>query len=397
MTQINLLVRVGLASTLWLSLGPCSSSCVQAFGARLVRPWELETKFTSMISSATIHNPSWTALSRKTTHQKRLVRIQTQSNDNDPGVPQEENQKEIISSSSSSSSSAESLSTTPPSFSLATSSNASLAATTAVKNIPKNINGAAAAVAVPTVLSSIGPLWTLVRPSNFPGIVLFHMLGVHLALSASNKSLSYWSTLLQQPSMWLVLAALILTSSTSMVVNDYYDAKLGRDVDTDKALAAGKIPLATARRFLRYLYGVALVVTCALPGLSTRLAVLMGLLLTYFYTQSLKPVTWLKNVVCASLIALAPVTSGSAALHLVHANPAAAGWQVASVPALWRLTASLFCGILGREIMMDCNDVENDAKAHVQTLPVVHGRRYVLQHASNMVGPQECTLTMCAH
>jgi 1,4-dihydroxy-2-naphthoate octaprenyltransferase len=82
----------------------------------------------------------------------------------------------------------------------------------------------------------MGPLFQLVRPANFPGIVLFHMMGVYLALSGNivSKGLGmnwplYWKILLKEPTMWLVLAALMLTSSTSMVVNDYYDAKLGRD------------------------------------------------------------------------------------------------------------------------------------------------------------------------
>jgi 4-hydroxybenzoate polyprenyltransferase len=54
-------------------------------------------------------------------------------------------------------------------------------------------------------------------------------------------------------------------------------------------------------------------------------------------------------------------------------------WTAATgmiLPRLWRLTATLFFGILGREIMMDCNDVENDGRANVLTVPVVHGRRF---------------------
>jgi 4-hydroxybenzoate polyprenyltransferase len=36
----------------------------------------------------------------------------------------------------------------------------------------------------------------------------------------------------------------------------------------------------------------------------------------------------------------------------------------------------LFFGILGREITMDCNDVENDRAVGVRTIPVVHGPVY---------------------
>jgi 4-hydroxybenzoate polyprenyltransferase len=265
--------------------------------------------------------------------------------------------------------------------------------------------------------TNMGPLFQLVRPANFPGIVLFHMMGVYLALLGSIGTISkgavnmnwtlYWNILLKEPTMWLVLAALLLTSSTSMVVNDYYDAKLGRDdvgvvtnvngdingvvnqMINNHPLAQGRVSLPTARRFLSYLYGAALVTLACLPGVHVRLSVVLGLILTYFYTQSLKPVTWVKNVVCASLIALSPLTSGMAALTVMqqHANQQAVvggdantmlAWTATGMilPRLWRLTATLFFGILGREIMMDCNDVENDGRANVRTVPVVHGRRF---------------------
>jgi 4-hydroxybenzoate polyprenyltransferase len=312
--------------------------------------------------------------------------------------------------------------------------------------------------------SNMGPLFQMVRPANFPGIVLFHMMGVYLALlSGTGRAAStigtigigtastststavmnwtlYWNVLLKEPTMWLVLAALVLTSSTSMVVNDYYDAKLGRDsvnvatatdTDTDADTAAnssnvngdtaisssndvhemlnhhqhhqhhhhpladGRISFLTARHFLSYLYGAALITLACLPGVHVRLSVVVGLLITYFYTQSLKPVTWVKNVVCASLIALSPLTSGMAALTVIQqgtlqhqslwtaATAAATATATTGMllPRLWRLTATLFFGILGREIMMDCNDVENDGRANVLTVPVVHGRRFASQVA----------------
>lgn len=215
------------------------------------------------------------------------------------------------------------------------------------------------------------------------------MVGVRLALQSTSASKLYWGTLLHGK-MWLVLAALLLTSSTSMVVNDYYDAKLGRDVADTKALVHGDVSLQTARRFLSYLYGVALLLMCVLPGVETRLAVVVGLMLTYFYTQSLKPVTWLKNVVCAALIALSPWTSGAAALHVTaFGSTPAAIWMV---PSVWRLTGMLFFGICGREILMDCNDVVVDEAANVQTVPVVHGRRF----ASRVAAAVTAIMAMCS-
>lgn len=227
----------------------------------------------------------------------------------------------------------------------------------------------------PTVRSSLGLLFRMTRPENFPGVVLFHMVGIRLALQRTPFASHYWRILLREPTLWITLVVLLLTSSTSMVVNDYYDAKLGRD-DTSKhkPLVDGEVPLRVARTFVSYLYGAALLGLAFVPGIPTRLSVVIGLMLTYLYTQYLKPVTWWKNVVCASLIALSPLTSGSAALHLATQQNFVP--QSLTIAPLWRLVSTLFFGILGREITMDCNDCDSDAHSDIRTVPVVRGQSF---------------------
>jgi 4-hydroxybenzoate polyprenyltransferase len=177
------------------------------------------------------------------------------------------------------------------------------------------------------------------------------------------------------------LLALLLTSSASMVVNDYYDCKLGRDEEklhkspSGQLLLRGDVPLRVARRFLNYLYAMSLLVLVVVPGIPTRLSVAVGLMLTYYYTQKLKPVCWVKNIVCACLIALSPLTSGTAAVHLITTGRQAFA-QSLSIPSLWRLVSVLFFGVLGREVAMDCNDCASDERSGIRTVPVVHGRRY---------------------
>ena len=69
------------------------------------------------------------------------------------------------------------------------------------------------------------------------------------------------------------------------------------------------------------------------------------------------------------------MTSGSAALHFVSASKSGLHHLIRTGP-IWRVVAMLFFGILGREMTMDCNDVENDRAVGVQTIPVVHGPVY---------------------
>ena len=92
-------------------------------------------------------------------------------------------------------------------------------------------------------------------------------------------------------------------------------------------------------------------------------------MLTFWYTQHLKPKTWLKNTVCASLIALSPLASGVAAMAYTQIPPS-------GVTPLLRVVSMLFVGILGREMTMDINDVQDDMKHGVRTVPVVYGRKF---------------------
>jgi len=217
----------------------------------------------------------------------------------------------------------------------------------------------------PTVRSCLPDLIAMTRPSNLPGVVLFHMLGTYLALQNGN----YWKFLFQ-PSMMVTLVALVLTSSTSMLVNDYYDFKLGHDSmkPFQPLNTPSRLPLNVAKRFLSYLYAAALLFVTIVPGVPARMAVIMGLMLTFWYTQHLKPRTWLKNAVCASLIALSPLTSGVATMSLTGTS---VGWT-----PLFRVVSMLFVGILGREITMDINDVGDDQNHGVRTVPVVYGRKF---------------------
>lgn len=236
-----------------------------------------------------------------------------------------------------------------------------------------------------TMWKSKTGLFRMIRPSSIPGICLFHMAGVYLALNHARMPEVYWSILTKEPMLWLTLLSINLVSASSMVINDYYDAKLGRDqkkVGEDGTILLGSaVSLSVARRFLMLLYGLCLLISTSLPGVTTRLAVVSSLMLTYLYTKYLKPRTWIKNISCASIIAFSPLASGLATLNL--------NWLVVTttrsalfVPPLWRLFGALFCGLFAREIYMDCNDMEADAASNVSTIPVVYGKPFALRVAA---------------
>mmetsp|Transcript_30046 Transcript_30046/g.46547 ORF Transcript_30046/g.46547 Transcript_30046/m.46547 type:complete len:248 (+) Transcript_30046:36-779(+) len=92
-------------------------------------------------------------------------------------------------------------------------------------------------------------LLLLCRPINFPIVFLFHVLGVHRAVEfwkmtmqpVSTSSSSMLLSLLKEPSMIMVLLSLMLVTSTSMITNDYYDARNGVDVVPDDTGENGNI------------------------------------------------------------------------------------------------------------------------------------------------------------
>jgi 4-hydroxybenzoate polyprenyltransferase len=242
----------------------------------------------------------------------------------------------------------------------------------------------------PTVWRSRSILFKMIRPTSIPGIVLFHFLGIHLVTrmtTTTTTTTASFRTVASHPSSWLTLLMINLVSASSMIVNDYYDAKLGRDqnkLDTSrKYLLRQDVSNATVRRFLMQLYGLSLLVVACLPGTLTRLLATLSLMMTYLYTKHLKPKTFVKNLVCAGLIAFAPVTSGLAArailLQLQSGVVFVGGggnMLLGGLPAdLWRLAIALFCAVFGREVYMDCNDMTADQRSGIRTIPVVYGKR----------------------
>ena len=254
-------------------------------------------------------------------------------------------------------------------------------------------------------------LFLMMRPMNFPIVALFHALGVHLSIKLWNTSNSLSSVqpllmpLLKHPSMLMVLLSLLLVTSTSMITNDYYDARNGVDISTSDELdnthyhplAQGLLPYNITKTFDSYLYAVLLLSSAFVPGVLPRLMVLSGAIITYLYTVHLKPRTFIKNWSCAALVAMSPVTSGLAAWEVLcgkYGSRAVPLTMLIQSPLVY-LVVALFAGITSREILMDITDYESDARAGIQTIPVKYGTQVAANIAlgwSLLCGFATCTL-----
>jgi len=226
----------------------------------------------------------------------------------------------------------------------------------------------------------LGALWSMCRPNNFVFVVLLHLLGMLQVSNASNL-LSMHALSLENlsMSMWPTLAALILSASTSMVINDIHDAESGVDslgvsaggkTMSTKPLLTGIVSMLQAKRFLGALYALlSLIVFSSVKGTLGKMFFIANAIITGLYTPVIKPMTWYKNIVCATLVAGAPVCSGTIALTLQ-------GRSYANLIKVIPLTLAMYLQVFAREMVMDLKDYEGDRNSHISTVPVRYGRKY---------------------
>lgn len=209
----------GCLLLLLIFAGSMATSRIHAFSAKLSRPWELIQdrlvtttpsksrrfyRIRDLASRARIlptSNPRPAAATTSTS-------VASQADDSD-GPSKDDGDSEKSSAESASLSSSEI-------FLAATKDGLDAHQNVDTKS---QVNGAAYESA-PGMWACRKNLFQLTRPSNFPGVVLLHLLGSYLSLSHSGQGHLFKKILFQTPTMWVVLAALLLTSSTSMVVSD---------------------------------------------------------------------------------------------------------------------------------------------------------------------------------
>jgi len=158
----------------------------------------------------------------------------------------------------------------------------------------------------------------------------------------------------------------VVVTTGSMLINDYHDFMRGVDTIQTKPhrpLPRGDIQPHVVKRALKWLYATHLTLICLVDSAALRLWILGSTMLTYLYSQHLKPRTGVKNFVCALIIAMAVGLGGMAV----------AGFSQ-GLAAVWPSMTIIGCGIFHREIMMDINDLPGDAMTGVPTVPVLLGR-----------------------
>ena len=126
-----------------------------------------------------------------------------------------------------------------------------------------------------------------------------------------------------------------------------------------RPLVTGEVRPDTVKLVLKWGYAIHLTLLCLVQTAPMRLWVLGNTLLTYLYSVHLKPVTGIKNLVCAAIVAMA-IGLGALAVE----------GSLGSLRAVWRPMVAVGGLIWHREMVMDIQDMEGDGLAGVRTVPV---------------------------
>jgi len=175
-----------------------------------------------------------------------------------------------------------------------------------------------------------------------------------------------WDTL------WVIVAGIsgALIAAGGNAINDYFDVKVDKLNRPDRPVPLGTVTLDEAKSIWMYTSGAGLGLSAFLGVWNILIAaVWVGGL--YVYSQRLKGTVLVGNATVALMTGLAfpfgAFVAGRPALGLY--------------PGLFAFLANL-----AREILKDVEDVDGDATANIETLPVKHGANAGLLAATAVLG-----------
>jgi geranylgeranylglycerol-phosphate geranylgeranyltransferase len=194
---------------------------------------------------------------------------------------------------------------------------------------------------------TLHPFLQLVRPVNVA--IVFVTIVVAGILAKPDG----WDVL------WVIIGGLsgALIAAGGNAINDYFDVRADKINRPDRPLPRGTVTLDQARTIWISTSGAGLALSILLGFWNLLIAVVwvVGL---YIYSKQLKGTVFIGNVVVALMTALA-FPFGA----MIVGRP-----SLGFYPGLFAFLANL-----ARELIKDVEDVDGDATANLETLPVKHG------------------------
>jgi 4-hydroxybenzoate polyprenyltransferase len=204
----------------------------------------------------------------------------------------------------------------------------------------------------PIHIKKINSYVKITRPEGLPYEFALPLFGSYLATKSIETLLNPYAILMG------IISAII--ASNSMVINDYYDYKLGTDKDKSlKVLNKNDLTTEEVLYFSTYLGLLSYYLSSLIDNNFIRHIISNTIIVTYLYTPIFKNIPLLKNIIVSLIITQSPLTGAL----IVN------GDIKSVIPAM----TYLFNFIMWQELMLDIIDLDGDKKNNIKTIPVLYG------------------------
>jgi len=211
--------------------------------------------------------------------------------------------------------------------------------------------------------SNLKSLFEMSRPVTIPQTALLVFSGANVAHVPIAE--------LFQHDFLISTGVSLLTCANSMIINDYFDAEKKNDGKEKNLIVAGVIDKNIVLNFLfvSYIIEICGILCIKLQILSFIIS--WTLLITICYTPIFKPVTWLKNISVAFVVALTPFVGALSSLGDSNVS-------YHDYDTVLKMCLAIFFTIMHKEIVMDVCDLEDDLNSGVVTIPGKYGTNFAL-------------------
>src|SRR5690606_25002366 len=203
---------------------------------------------------------------------------------------------------------------------------------------------------------SFSAFFRIIRPVNLLIMAFAQLMTAHFLVEVTPEG----QPILSDVQLYLLVLATVLIAASGYMINDYYDVKIDY-VNKPEEVVVGKNIKRRMVMFLHTIFNRLGIGIGIMLGLKVGFIILIASFLLWLYSNSLKRLPFVGNLVVALLTALAIYIIG----FYYHTNE------------LLVLTYAIFAFFINliREIIKDIEDRHGDRKHESKTLPIVLGFR----------------------
>jgi len=207
---------------------------------------------------------------------------------------------------------------------------------------------------------------SLIRPANILPSAILSTAGGIVANPSLVVEFSKTPTLIVVP-----IIITIATLANSMILNDFFDIHIDQYNNPTRPLVTGQITRREAITASSFLYILTESMSRIYLTRNSQLIVQLANWMILLYTPLFKRFCFIKNIVCAGIIATTPLMSGLT--QAAKPNK-----------LLWLLSYTIFAGSVSLEILLDIRDMAGDMRENIYTVPVTFGKEFAYRLSSRI-------------